>query len=130
MKSQEGIGAIGGREVGGRGYSCSVENFAASLGIGHAFFSKVLEYRSPRFHSKNKGFMPESKMPRLHSSLLAEAADLLVRLIPPQVRSLNIGETVYSLRIWYHGSDSFTSDWTPWLMLPKESVRQQALALK
>jgi hypothetical protein len=72
--------------------------------------------------------MPESKMPRLPSSLLAEVADMLVRLIPPQVRSLNIGETVYSLRIWYHGSDSFTSDWTPWLMLPKESVRQQALA--
>jgi hypothetical protein len=60
-------------------------------------------------------------------ALLAQIEELLVAEIPPVVKAAGIDESVYCLRIWYNGTDS-PEDAVPWLMLVKESTRQQFLA--
>jgi len=61
--------------------------------------------------------------------VLSELEDLLVSLAPGAVAAIRdeIVEPVYSLRIWYHGTDSY-GDLSPSLMLPKESIRRERLA--
>jgi hypothetical protein len=63
-------------------------------------------------------------MARIPRSVLAQLEDLLVSEIPRAVKAAKIAEPVYCLRIWYNGTDS-PSDAVPWLMLVKESTRQQ-----
>ena len=48
---------------------------------------------------------------------------LLVELIPPAVKAAQLADPVYSLRIWYNGTES-ESDAIPWLMLVKDSTRK------
>jgi len=62
--------------------------------------------------------------------LLSEIESLLVTHIPVRVKAAKIKEPVYSLRVWFHGSDTYGPDRTPGLMLPKESWRVKVLAEK
>jgi hypothetical protein len=62
--------------------------------------------------------------------LLSRIEALLISHVPRCVKAENIPEPVYSLRIWYHGSDTCGPDRTPGLMLPKESWRARKLAEK
>lgn len=55
---------------------------------------------------------------------LKRLEERLVAIIPAAVQQANLGEPVYCMRIWYNGTDS-DSDAVPWLMLVKESTRQQ-----
>ena len=77
------------------------------------------------FFQHLKGFFT----PTLPHRALAQLEELLVVEIPMAVRSAKIEEPVYCLRIWYNGTDS-ASDAVPWLMLVKESTRQQLLATR
>lgn len=65
-------------------------------------------------------------MPRLPKSTLAELEKLLITEIPSAVKAAQIKEPVYCARIWYNGTDS-PEDAVPWLMLVKESARQEFL---
>ena len=63
--------------------------------------------------------------------VLLELEELLVSLAPGAVAAIRdeIVEPVYSLRIWYHGTDSY-GDLSPSLMLPRESIRRERLLTK
>ena len=52
---------------------------------------------------------------------------LLVESIPSTVKAARVDEPVYSLRIWYNGTES-EADAIPWLMLVKESTRRDLVA--
>src|SRR5262245_57307790 len=62
--------------------------------------------------------------------LLAKIESLLVAHIPTCIQAAKIAEPVYSLRVWYHGSDTYGPDRTPGLMLPKEAWRAKQLTEK
>ena len=63
--------------------------------------------------------------------VLLELEELLVSLAPGAVASIRdeIVEPVYSLRMWYYGTDTY-GDLSPSLMLPKESIRRERLLTK
>jgi len=65
--------------------------------------------------------------PKVPVAALAQMEELLVVEIPKAVRSASITEPAYCLRLWYNGTDS-AEDAVPWLMLVKESTRQEFLA--
>ena len=57
------------------------------------------------------------------ADILSRLEDLLVKNIPSAVERLRMKEPVYSLRIWYFGSD-VVGDRTPALMIPTDALRQ------
>jgi hypothetical protein len=60
--------------------------------------------------------------------LLFRLEERLIALIPKRVAALGIREPVYSLRIWYYGTDVPSDERVPSLMLPKEATRQSILS--
>lgn len=70
-----------------------------------------------------------SRTSKDRASILAQAEDRLVALIPTRVKAIGIQEPVYCLRIWYYGTDT-GGDRVPSLMLVKESVRRRRIAEK
>jgi hypothetical protein len=63
------------------------------------------------------------------AEILNRLEDLLVAQIPDAVKKLRIREPVYSLRIWYFGSDE-GGDRSPKLILPTEALRQKVIKTK
>lgn len=65
---------------------------------------------------------------RSQAAVLADIEQRLLPLIPLKVRSLQIDQPVYCLRIWYHGTDTLDDDCSPSLMLVTEAARKKLLA--
>jgi hypothetical protein len=61
--------------------------------------------------------------------ILAQLEEALVECIPKHIENVSIREPVYSLRIWYFGTD-LIGDRAPELMLTTESLRQQIIVEK
>ena len=63
------------------------------------------------------------------AEILGHLEDLLVTHIPEAAKKMRIKEPVYSLRIWYFGSDT-EGDRSPNLIVATEALRQKVLQQK